>query len=381
MYTLFTKIRLLVFCLAFSILVHFLFMSVMKMFGSYDFRAAVGQPQAVMVDLAQPAPAAVRSAPAVKQAVSGPDDAKEATDEEASVPARREERALEPELPKPKSEPKPVETPAPPVKESETVAAIRKAARADALDEAAKGAKAKDAAPIVSRFPAARYEKLTYAISMLGLSIGTAELESKNEAGVTTITLRMRSNATISAFFPVDDLIETNQIDGQFIVTKIVQQEGTFRSDEMFTINLAKKRVTWSDLMHGRSLKISVPTDDVLDSLSGIYSLRNHPLQIGKTETLHIFDSEIYAEVPVEVLRSEEMRLPNLTKVKTLVVRPLQKTAGIFRRTGELLIWMTDDEFKVPVRIETTVALGKIRAELVSAESKPHEAAIKAEAH
>jgi len=111
-------------------------------------------------------------------------------------------------------------------------------------------------------------------------------------------------------------------------------------------------------------------TDEALDTLSGFYYLRNRPLQVGKTEALHIFDSETYADVPVEVLRRESMRLPNFTKVDTVVVRPLQQTAGIFRRTGDVLIWMTDDAYKVPVKIVTSVALGTVTAELVAAESK-----------
>ena len=116
----------------------------------------------------------------------------------------------------------------------------------------------------------------------------------------------------------------------------------------------------------------------MLDTLSGIYFLRNRQLQVGKTETLHIFDSESYADVPVEILRRETVRLPNFTTVDTLVVQPLQKSAGIFRRTGDILIWMTDDVNKVPVKIVTSVALGTVTVELVSAESKsPGEEVVK----
>ena len=220
-----------------------------------------------------------------------------------------------------------------------------------------------------SDFLAAKHEKLSYLISMHGIPIGSAELEANNEKGSTTITLRVKSNAAISNFFPVDDVIETRLIDGMFIMTTIRQQEGSFRSDEMFTINLGKKRVSWVDFVQNRSLKMTVPTDQVLDTLSGIYYLRNRHLQVGRTETLHIYDSETYAEVPVDILRREEMRLPNLAKIATLVVRPLQKTAGIFRRTGDILIWMTDDDRRVPVKIVTSVALGTVTAELVSAET------------
>ena len=53
------------------------------------------------------------------------------------------------------------------------------------------------------------------------------------------------------------------------------------------------------------------------------------------------------------------------------MVKPNLKTDGIFKRTGELTIWLTDDDKKVPVRLETTIPLGKITAELVSAEAEP----------
>lgn len=224
----------------------------------------------------------------------------------------------------------------------------------------------------VSDFLAPRYEKLGYQITMHGLPIGHAELESKSEQGITSITLRVRSNAAFSGIYPVDDLVETRHVGGLYIMARVSQREGSFSSEENFTINLRKKRVSWFDLKQPRSLTLSVPTGNVLDSLSGIYYLRNRPLRIGTVETLYIFDGESYAEVPVEVLRRERLSLANFSRVETLVVRPLQKTAGIFRRTGDLLIWLTDDASRVPVKIETSIALGKVTARLVSAESTPY---------
>jgi hypothetical protein len=224
----------------------------------------------------------------------------------------------------------------------------------------------------VSAQMAARYEKLSYLVTVRGLPIGNAELESKYENGVTSITLRVQSNALTSTFFPIDNVVETRHIDGLFIMGTIKQHEGEFRGDQAFAINLAQRTVSWSDFINHHIQKTDLPSDDVLDTLSGIYYLRNRPLQVGRTETLPIFDSEVFADVPVEILRREEMRLANLKKVATVVVRPLQQTAGIFRRTGEVLIWLTDDDFKVPVKIVTSIALGQVTAELISAESKPY---------
>jgi hypothetical protein len=69
-------------------------------------------------------------------------------------------------------------------------------------------------------------------------------------------------------------------------------------------------------------------------------------------------------------LRQEEVRLRNFKKVDCLVVRHVKQEGGIFRRTGDMLIWLTNDENKVPVRIETTTPFGKVTVELVSSETQ-----------
>jgi hypothetical protein len=378
----FYKTRLLASCLAFSLLAHIICLYALKMFGTYDFTAPVNQPsQWVMVNLVKPGNTV---SPAVNPEKHGSSDTDHVSEDvkvvRSPAPASEKDTSTPPANPE-QRRPEMGPTSTPFIGAERIVSSIRsnEATSANPPDETRQ--------PVITNplllplrsneFLAAKYEKLTYLISMLGIPVGNAELESKNEKGEISITLRVRSNDAISSIYPVDDVVETRHIDGRFIMTKIRQQEGSFRSDEMFTINLGKKRVSWDDSIRNRSLKTTVPADDVLDTLSGIYYLRNRHLEVGRTETLHIYDSETYADVPVEILRREELRLPNFTKVDTLVVRPLQQTAGIFRRTGDVLIWLTDDAYKVPVKIVTSIALGKVTAELVSAESKPPEGAVK----
>jgi hypothetical protein len=85
---------------------------------------------------------------------------------------------------------------------------------------------------------------------------------------------------------------------------------------------------------------------------------------------VHIYDSDTYTAVPVDVLQRETIRLPDFSEVTSLVIQPKLKTEGIFKRTGDIQIWLSDDEFRVPVKIVTSIALGRVTAELVSAESK-----------
>lgn len=378
MQTRFHKIGPLAYCSLLSILVHLILISSTRMLGGYDFSAPVNQPLAVMVDLTATATAAVPESPKVPAPEPAVAEAPARTREFPEQKIAGSSRPADPEPARiePAAEPEP--TPARTAKGEERGAAEPTGKATLAPPREPRQILPANTTPptmlkTLSAMLASKQEKLTYLISMHGIPIGTAELESKNEKGVTAITLRVKSNSAISSFFPVDNVIETRHIDGMFIMTKIRQQEGSFRSDQAFTINLGKKKVSWVDLSAPRTLTMAVPTDDVLDSLSGIYYLRNRQLEVGKTEILHIFDSETYAHVPVEILRREEMRLPNLTRVATLVVRPVQKTAGMFRRTGDVMIWLTDDDFKVPVKIVTSVAIGQVTAELVSAESKPQD--------
>ncbi len=355
------KTSLLVICLVVSVLAHLLPFYALRLFATYNFAGPVTTPRIVSVDLSQ----------STEPATEEEKEEQEEQSEESPAPAPVEKE--DDETPEP-------ETIQPPPKATETkaVKSVSEPPKAPTTATvppvgAVKTNKEIPGTPtttILNGLLPTNYEKLTYQLSIYGLPIGDAEMEAKREAGETTLTLRVKSNATISNVFPVDNTIVARHIDNRFILATIRQHEGAYVSDEGFTVNLKRKRVIWFDNLRGRSKMTTVPTDEVIDTLSGIYYLRNRQLQVGKTETLQIFDSEVFAEVPVEILRREKIRLPNYTEVDTLVIRPLQKTAGIFRRTGDILIWLTDDANKVPVKIVTSIALGTVTADLISSEVK-----------
>jgi hypothetical protein len=219
-------------------------------------------------------------------------------------------------------------------------------------------------------FLATDRERLTYRISMMGIPVGSAELEAGQENGEVRITLRIQSNAAISELYPVDDRVETRHIGGNFILCRIRQREGSFRGDRGFTLFLRDKSVFWIDRLKNLSITEPLPNSAVVDVLSGLYYLRNQTLEVRKPVILQLFDSNHYAATPVEVVRRERLKLPGLREVDTLLIQPHLRTDGIFRRTGNILVWLTDDRNKVPVKVETLIPLGKVTAELVSAESQ-----------
>ena len=70
-------------------------------------------------------------------------------------------------------------------------------------------------------------------------------------------------------------------------------------------------------------------------------------------------------EVKVDVKGREEIDSP-FGRVTTLVVQPLMKFKGLFDKDGDTVIWMTDDNCRVPVRINSKILIGSLTAELTS---------------
>jgi len=222
-------------------------------------------------------------------------------------------------------------------------------------------------------FLATKKETLTYRISLLKIPVGTAIMEATSKDGELQISVKITSNAVFSTIYPVDDLVETRMIKGNYLLTRVRQNEGSYKGDFGFTLMLREHKAFWVDRLANRYNYEPLPVDDVMDALSGFYFLRNQDLEVGKSVLLHLYDSNEYTPTNVEVLRREHMNLPGVGEVNTLVLHPLFQTAGFFRRTGDIMIWLTDDKFRVPVRLETFITLGKVTAELIAAESEQEE--------
>ena len=53
-------------------------------------------------------------------------------------------------------------------------------------------------------------------------------------------------------------------------------------------------------------------------------------------------------------------------KFDCLIVEPLVQEGGLFKSEGSIMLWMTNDDAKMPVRVKTKVVVGAIDADLTS---------------
>ncbi|MCC6396608.1 MAG: DUF3108 domain-containing protein [Bacteroidetes bacterium] len=104
----------------------------------------------------------------------------------------------------------------------------------------------------------------------------------------------------------------------------------------------------------------------VHDILSAFYFARTVDytgMKTGDTLLLHNFYKDKSYELVVKVLGRQELEVAAGT-FRTIVVEPLVKEGGLFKSEGRIVIWLTDDERKVPIRVNTKVIIGSIDTEL-----------------
>lgn len=207
-------------------------------------------------------------------------------------------------------------------------------------------------------------EKLYFDIYWFGIYAGKAVLEAINDNGVLRITSQVHSAPLISAFYKVEDYAESVIMDGIPVNFKIKQHEGRYRSDKETIFDMGNRNVTFFNYLKGTKKEHIIMGGVVWDIISGFYYLRTQPLEIGKTIYIGIFDSNKFFKAEINVLRKEKIAIPNMGEVGTVVVKPELKSEGLFQSKGDILIWLTDDEKRIPVKVETKVPVGNVVAEL-----------------
>ena len=104
--------------------------------------------------------------------------------------------------------------------------------------------------------------------------------------------------------------------------------------------------------------------DETQDLLSGIYALRRLPFAVGKNFTLSVSDSGMVYQVPVRVTGREKQKSV-LGKVMCWRIEPeIFGENRMIEQKGDLTIWITDDNRRLPVRAKIETSLGKVEIKL-----------------
>ena len=221
-------------------------------------------------------------------------------------------------------------------------------------------------------------ERLVFDVSWSGIKAGTAVQEISQTGDVVTITSTAKSADWLSVFYKVDDHLESVMTRGEngqlFGVPRIYREnlsEGRTRFHKEVTFDHANRTSLIVNYLDKSRVNFAI-TPITYDSLSCFYFARLQNPEIGKSFYVDVFDGKRLHNTEVKVLRREVLET-DVGTFKTIVIMPVLKTNGIFSKTGDLYIWLTDDERHIPVKMKSKVKIGSITAKLVGGSYWPEK--------
>jgi len=218
-------------------------------------------------------------------------------------------------------------------------------------------------------------EKLTFKVRYGFVRAGTATMsvvseKSLNNKSVYHIQTTAESDAPFSWVYKVEDVVNSfMDRDGLFtwrFEKKL--REGGYEIDHFVDYlpedSLAKvKNIRYKDEGNEESAyDVKVPPF-AMDVLATFYYIRTQPLRIGDIVSMVNHDNKKIYDLEVHVYMRETIDTA-AGKFKCLKIEPLLKGEGIFKQKGRLLVWVTDDAYKIPVQMTSEIAVGHITTEL-----------------
>ena len=216
-------------------------------------------------------------------------------------------------------------------------------------------------------------ESLQYGIYYSFIKAGTAYIKtrglmSKNGKTAYLIQTTALSASVIDSVYKVRDInyswLDVNSLHSLGYSQSL--REGNYKRDEWLTFDDENGR------FYGEMQKKKEPRalagelkQQVLDMLTSLYYVRAKPLAIGKDITFDIVNREKQYPLVVKVLGKEKVKTP-AGKFNCWVVEPQFRGEGIFVAKGKSLkVWLTDDEYRMPVKMSVEVFIGSVSAELL----------------
>ena len=222
-------------------------------------------------------------------------------------------------------------------------------------------------------------EKLSYTLSWGFITAGYATLEVKpRKDGKTEFLTFATANKTVNKFYPVHDTVYT-LVRNKGLMTDVFRKslhEGTFHNKSMIRFDRNAKSAVLSDTVFKdadqRKVKRSADTSVTIEGLehsimSAFYLVRTLPLKEGATSRFSAVSGEKRYELKVIIHKREKIKT-DLGEFNTVKVEPVVDGDGIFKSSGRIFIWFTDDEKRLPVLMQCEIKLGSIKAELTKAE-------------
>jgi len=221
-------------------------------------------------------------------------------------------------------------------------------------------------------------ESFTYKVGFALFShAGDIEISGAKAAGADdhiAVTVDTRSRGFVRGVYEFDNkaVADIERPTGRLLRVTETGADPKRPIDSEFVVDYATRTATFTDRVRserGRSLALP-EGGDPLDLISALVQTRDWNLKPGEKHDLVVQFGRDFYPISIYAEGYEEVRTP-LGRYRTLVLVPRmeQNPKGLFKRGGEVKVWIAQDGSRLPVKMQLKLNFGS--ATLLLAEYQP----------
>lgn len=219
-------------------------------------------------------------------------------------------------------------------------------------------------------------EKVIHNVSYMGISAGTLNLESRNYAQVNgrknyQFRISIKTSSLFNTFYSVDDYVDV-LMDFETLVPSVfklhVRESGQLREGQMFFDHEKLKATYWEKKVTKRdgeqNIKQEWSIEPYTQSLfSAVFYLRFFQWDVGTENAFRVTDDEKNLVFRGKCIRKEKIKT-DAGEFNAIVIKPEVELRGKFQTIGDNFIWLSDDDRRYILKIESKIKIGTLVSEV-----------------
>jgi len=222
-------------------------------------------------------------------------------------------------------------------------------------------------------------EKIVHDVTYFGVSAGNLTMEVKPFAQVNgrksyNFRFSIGTSSLFSSFYSVDDHVNI-LLDFEKLVPSVyklhVKETGQLRETRMlieqdgekYFANFWEKKFTEKNGEEQKRTRWEVP-EYSQNVFSSVVYMRFFQWKAGTEYAYSVADNEENNLFKAKVVRREKLKTP-VGSFDAIVIRPEVELKGKLKPVGENLIWLSDDDRKFILRIESKIKIGTMVSEVI----------------
>ena len=198
-------------------------------------------------------------------------------------------------------------------------------------------------------------------------------------ADVVSVTTDTRSHGIVRGLYAFDNKAEVliDKASGRMLRVKESGADPKRTTDTELVLDYAARTATYTDRVRtDRSGVFPIPPGDPVDLISALVETRNWNLKPGEKRDLLVqFGSDFYP-LTIQADHYEQVRTPlGIYQTLVLIPRMEKNPQGLFKRGGEIKVWISQDTHNLPVKMQLKLGFGSATLLLSDYQTVPAEPA------